>query len=74
MSKYETKAGYVTEAEVYTQMMEHLRKAQECAATISHLTGLNSAKTATTRGWLVVSEQLKAMQRAITAIAVGKLQ
>ena len=63
-----------TEAEVYTQMMEHLRNAQECAATISHLTGLNSAKQATTRGWLVVSEQLKAMQRAITAIAVGKLQ
>lgn len=35
-----------TEAEVYTQMMEHLRKAQECAATISHLTGLNSAQQA----------------------------
>ncbi len=63
-----------TEAEVYTQLMEHLRKAQEAAATISHLTGLNQAKAPTTRGWLIISEQLKAMQRAVTSIAVGKLQ
>jgi hypothetical protein len=63
-----------TEAEVYTQFMEHLRKAQECSATISHLTGLNSSKTATTRGWLIVSEQLKRMQQVITEIAMGKLQ
>ncbi len=63
-----------TEAEVYTQLMEYLRKAQEAAATISHLTGLNSSKAATTRGWLIISEQLKAMQRVVTSIAVGKLQ
>ena len=61
-----------TEADLYTQLMEHLRKAQEHSATISHLSGLNGA-TATSRGWLIVSEQLKAMQRAVTAIAVGKL-
>jgi hypothetical protein len=73
MPKYETRAGQVTEADLYQKLIENLRIAQEDAAMLSHLRGLNHG-VAAARGWLVISEQLKAMQRAVIAIAVGKLQ
>ena len=61
-----------TEGEVFAQLIEFLRKAQESTAMLSHLSGANDRKTAS-KGWLVVSEQLKAMQRVVTQIATGKL-
>lgn len=62
-----------TEGEEYAKLIEHLRLAQECAATLSHLTGLNDRKP-TSRGWLLVQENLKRMQYVVTEIAKGKLQ
>ena len=69
---YETRTGLPTEADLYQKLIEGLRVAQEDAAMLSHIRGLNSG-TAAARGWLIISEQLKAMQRAVIAIAVGKL-
>ena len=72
MSKYETRNGLPTEGETYQKLIELLREAQEQSAMLSHLRGLNNG-VAAARGWLVISEQLKAMQRAVIAVAVGKL-
>ena len=70
--KYETRAGLPSESETYQKLIEHLRQAQEQAAFLSHLRGLQSGSAAA-QGWLIVSEQLKAMQRVTIAIATGKL-
>lgn len=72
MSKYETRNGLPTEGDVYQKLIENLRIAQEDAAMLSHLRGLNNG-VAAARGWVVISEQLKAMQRVVIAIAASKL-
>jgi len=60
-----------TEGECFARLIEHLRKAQEECAMLSHLTGSNDHKAAA-RGWLAVSEQLRVTQRVVTTIAKGK--
>lgn len=62
-----------TVGETYSQMMEHVRKAQENAAMMAHL--LN-AEGKTNRGiqWLAVSENLKKMQDLLIKLATGRLQ
>jgi hypothetical protein len=72
MTKYETRNGLPTEGDLYQKLIENLRIAQEDAAMLSHLRGLNHG-VAAARGWLVISEQLKAMQRVVIAIAASKL-
>lgn len=62
-----------TEGECYAQLMEYVRKSQECAATLAHLCKAND-KGVAARGWLVISEQMKYMQKVVTKIAMGKLQ
>ena len=72
MPPYETRAGLPSEGETYGRLIECLRIAQEQSAMLSHLTGLNGA-TAASRGWLIISEQLKAMNRHVTMLAVRKI-
>lgn len=66
-----------TQGESFAKLIEFLRKAQEECSTLSHLAGLQSGKPrdqAIAKGWLIVSEQLKLMQRTVTKIGMGKLQ
>jgi len=66
-----------TQGESFAKLIEYIRKAQEECATLSHLAGLQSHKPreqAIAKGWLIVSEQLKLMQRTVTKIGMGKLQ
>lgn len=62
-----------TEGEEYAKLIEYIRKAQESAAMLAHLCKAND-KSVAARGWLVISEQMKRMQRVVTQIASGKLQ
>jgi len=62
-----------TEGEEYAKLMEYVRKAQECCATLAHLCKAND-KGVAARGWLVISEQMRYMQKVVTQIAMGKLQ
>lgn len=62
-----------TQGESYSKLIEHIRKAQEEAAMLSHLTGLNDDR-ALSHGWLAISENLKKMQSMITSLAMGRLQ
>lgn len=63
-----------TIAEEYAKLMEHLRKAQEAASMISHLHGDTDDKSRLlAKGWLVISEALRAMQHKIIQLAQGRL-
>jgi hypothetical protein len=62
-----------TEGEIYAQLIEHLRLAQENAATLSHLTGFQRDRPGVANGWLAVSEGLKRFQRTVIQIATGRL-
>ena len=70
---YQTTAGLPTEGDTFTKLMDALRTAQDCAALLSHLTGLNGA-AGTSYGWLQISERLKLTQQVVTSIAIGKMQ
>jgi hypothetical protein len=59
-----------TEAEVFAQLLEHLRKAQEAAATLGHLCADNEPTRS--HGWLGVSELLRNMVRQVTKLAMRK--
>lgn len=62
-----------TRGESYAKLIEYLRKAQEEAATLAHLHADDGNRTKS-RGWLVVSEGLKLMQKNCTTIATKGLQ
>jgi hypothetical protein len=61
-----------TTGETYSQLMEHLRKAEEAAAMLAHLHNANDHRRAAIQ-WLTVSEGFKKMQVQITQLAIGKL-
>jgi phosphoribosyl 1,2-cyclic phosphodiesterase len=61
-----------TEGDTYSQLMEHLRKAQEAAAILAHLHKANDHHR-TALSWLAVSEQFKKMQYTLTQLAMGKM-
>jgi len=66
-----------TQGEVFAKMTHHLREAQDCAATLSHLAGLQSNNPhdqAIARGWLAVSEYLKIFIKKVIQIGQGKMQ
>lgn len=66
-----------TQAEVYMRLLDHIRGAQDDAATLAHLTrsmSSSSKDTAIANGWISVSELLKRMAFQITKLAQGKLQ
>ena len=60
-----------TKGELFAQLIEHLRKAQEACANLSHLTA--DERKSTSRGWLAVSEGLKKTQHIVTQIAMEKM-
>jgi hypothetical protein len=62
-----------TKGEIFTQLLEHLRLAQENAATIAHLTRDDDHLHA--QGWMAVSEMFKQVQVTVTTLATkGTLQ
>ena len=61
-----------TTGEAYSQLMEHLRLAQEAAAMLAHLHKAND-KHETSRRWLLVSENFKKMQYTLTQLATRAL-
>lgn len=61
-----------TEGEEFAKLIEHLRKAQEAAAMIAHLS--NDKSKIVSRGWLAVEEHFKKLQHTITQMAVRKMQ
>jgi len=61
-----------TQGEVFSQLLEHIRKAQEASATLAHLTRDEDKLRA--QGWLAVSEMFKLTQRNVTKLAMGKWQ
>lgn len=64
-----------TPAEEFAQLIEHLRKAQEHAAMIGHLTSAQGSKEDKVLGyaWITVSELLKTMQLKSIELAKGRL-
>ena len=60
-----------TKGEEFAKLMEHLRKAQECAAMIAHLE--RDASKLTAQGWLAVSEMFKLVQHKVTELATKGL-
>lgn len=65
-----------TRGETFSQLLEHLRKAQECAAMMAHLhnTEGNPTDRLLARGWLGVGEMFKLLQHKVTEMAIGRLQ
>lgn len=58
------------EAEVFTQIIYHVRKAQEACATLAHLRRDADKKNAL--GFLAMSEMFKLLVVKITELATGK--
>jgi hypothetical protein len=58
--------------EVFTQLIEHLTRAQESCSTLSHLEGLNSSPIKA-RGWSAVAEMLKLTIHNVTDLATKGL-
>jgi hypothetical protein len=61
-----------TIGETYSQLMEHVRKAQEAAAMLAHLHKANDNHRAAL-SWLAVSENFKKMQHKLTQLAMGRM-
>ena len=61
-----------TTGEQFSQLIEHLRKAQENACMIAHLTRDEDKLHA--QGWLGVSELLRRTQIQITKLATRRMQ
>lgn len=62
-----------TQGEAYAKLMEHLRYAQEEAATLAHLAQANDDKKLGV-GWLMISELFKKIQAQVTTLATRGLQ
>lgn len=64
-----------TRGEKIAELTEHLRKAQECAAMIGHLHGMQDTKMDTTlqHGWLGISELLKKINHNVALLAAGRV-
>lgn len=62
-----------TEGETFARMIEHLRLAQECAGTLSHLASANDQRRRAI-GWIAVEQQLKLTCAAVTKLAMGMMQ
>ena len=66
-----------TQGDEFAKLIHHLGEAQNCAAKLSHLRGLQGTgqrDQASAQGWLVISEQLKLFALKVTKLAMSKLQ
>lgn len=61
-----------TRGELFAQLTEYLRKAQECTAMLAHITRDNDSVQA--QGWLGVSELIKKFIHNVTEFAKRGLQ
>ena len=68
-----TRGGVPSRSEVFVKLLDSLREAQDCTATIGHLDGLNGHHTKE-RGWHKITENLKQMEQIITKFAQGSFQ
>ncbi len=64
-----------TASEEYIKLMENLRKGEESAYMLAHLTRAQGSKKdhAVADGWIAVGELMKRMLFQITQLAQGKL-
>lgn len=62
-----------TKSEVYERLQHHLRKAQEEAATLAHLSNADGdgPGAVLARGWLNVSESFKLTQQLVQQLQAG---
>jgi len=74
MKKYETVAGYVTRAETYSKLMDHLREAEECCYVISHLHNTEDSPidNLLATGWRGIGQLLEKVRAQIVALAAKK--
>lgn len=70
---YETIGGNVSEADTFAQLMEYLRLAEEACYTIGHLRKANDDMI-TGQGFIMIGEQFKKAQSAVTALATNKMR
>lgn len=63
-----------TQGETFSQLMEHIRKAQEAAAMLAHLHNAQDPNNRMALQWLAVSENFKKMQHTLTQLAMRKMQ
>jgi len=61
-----------TKGEVFAELTEHIRKAQENAATLGHLSRDEDKLHA--QGWLGVSEMFKLILDRVTKLAMRRMQ
>ena len=59
--------------EQFSILIEHLRKAQEASAMLSHLANANDHKRIA-MGWFAISENFKYQIKVVTQLAQGRLQ
>lgn len=64
-----------TQSEVYSQLIEHLVKAQESAAMMGHLLNMqdNDSDHLLATGWIGISELMKRMQHQVVKLATKGL-
>jgi hypothetical protein len=65
-----------TKADVYSQLQEHLRKAQEAAAMLQHLNAAegDGPGMVLAKGWFHVSENMKKAQYVVMMLQIGRMQ
>lgn len=68
-----TIGGHASEADTFTQLLEHLRLAEEGAAVIGHLRKANGDDL-TGQGWVAISEMLHLMVINVTNFATKKMR
>jgi len=61
-----------TQGEVFAELTEHIRKAQENCATLAHLT--RDDDKLRSQGWLAISEMFKLTLKNVTTLAMRKYQ
>lgn len=64
-----------TKNEEFVKLIEYLRKAQESASMLAHLSNADGDKMGAllARGWLGIEEMLKMTVHNVTKMAMGKL-
>ena len=70
---YETRAGYLSEADTFSQLLEHLRMAEEACYTLGHLAKMQGDDLKG-QGWLAIGEMYKLSQTNVTNLATKSLR
>jgi hypothetical protein len=68
---YETKGGYVSEGETFSQLTEYLRLAEECCYTICHLARANDDNVRG-NGFMDIGQRLAKMRDLVTTFTTSR--